>query len=443
MRSDWLCGALALAVCASFGDPDTTPKIVTGVLLNALDQKPLPEYTFVVQATGDPLSSDSRPNAAWMERLTTRADGTFTSVRAFPIRPLELTPIDWESTVFTAEVGGLPLPRTSSPRMPANVLGVLGPDDRVTFRVAFDGKPLEILMPSGPTFDLEFGRVDVETGGPVIGASTARLIATGSNAVDEGAALTTTVRTLDPDHGWARFAALPRDAFSKPRGARLEVVAADGKWKAVLDVSEQLEKGVRRVKLEWKPCARWSGSLRGLRTSQLVPNWISAERVADDGGVLERRRVSVGPDGSFLFQGLEPGAWRLTTRPLRAKAYTGPVKKLTLEEPVSETIDLERIEARLVIAGRAIGGPVVKGAGEPERARVVLRRADEPLPFSEIGLVWAAVNERWVAEFSFTELPEGEYEIDIVTADGEPARRYGKTSVRVKSGGAAVTFSTP
>ncbi len=220
----------------------------------------------------------------------------------------------------------------------------------------------------------------------------------------------------------------------------MEVVAADGRWKASADVTEQLEKGTRGVELEWKACSRWTGTLRGIRTTSLAANWISAERMSDDGRVLERRRIQVELDGNFRFLGLEPGLWRVTTRPLRTKPFVSEARTLDFEGQVAEPIDLIRNETKLALRGSVRGGAHSNDVAAPPAGRLVLRRANEELPFSEIWLSWIVVDERYVSTFEFTELPQGEFDVDLVTPYGALDGNYEKSSLRARSGGGAIEF---
>lgn len=408
MKSLLACSLFLLAVPAR---ADDAQKLLSGVLLDANGRVPLPEFTLEIQA------------GAHLERVTTDASGRFTSGMPFAPGTLAIRPIDSESTERVPLLGGLEQPSAA----PAELA------------VEWKGTPLEVVVPCGPTFDLTWKALADEANPPAVPASVARLVSTSPGAIDEGVALRATVRTAADGRTWVRFAALPATPFAKPFGTRLEIVTRDGFWMSTAEVSTTDAKEARAVALEWKPCSRWTGTLRDPKGRTVPRTWMTLTRTSEEGAILERKRTCCDGQGSYRFTGLVPGIWTLRGHPLRFAEFAS--EKRTLEPRTDSKLSLALDPERKLTAlqGRALGATVVEGAPAPLPARIVLRRAGEVLPLETIELAWAIDAGRYAAPFTIPALPMFDYELQLIPPAGDEAA-WEARALQAKPGPDPVTF---
>lgn len=379
------------------------PSFVTGVVVGP-DGKPLGEYTLEMRITR-PDPSQPGGQRVRLERVTTDAEGRFTSALQHTNGPVRLTRIDTEITTLGCSRGGL---AELEPLISERVL-------------AHEGSPLRLDLPCGPTFRLGWKPREEEIGEttpPALGASLARLVTRTPGDVDEGREYTTRLRVLDELHGWVRFAGWPAPGLVAGERVFLEVVTVDGRWKAVVDVTEFAAQSASELELSWRPTCRWVGTIADRRAATNGILWMHAERLAESGAVVERRRARVEPDGRVLLRGLDPGTWRFTLKPLRYREWTSGAITLVPDEPAQASIALEPIALGVAAECLARGGPVVPDGTPPSAARAWLTRAGEILPQDESTLEWRPVDGAWRASIAFSDVPPGEYQMLVLPPDG-------------------------
>jgi hypothetical protein len=400
-----LFGASVLLVCGSFGDPEPKPTHVTGVVLGP-DLAPLPEYTLALYTTRPDQEKKDTPRTR-VERVTTDADGRFTSALTYSPGPLRFERIDRDSTTLARSAGDL-----NHIALPIRI-----------FDRDHDGKPVKLVVPCGPTFDLTWKPYVPKEGetspGPAIGISVARLFV--PNKIDDGWSYTTTPRAIDETHAWVRFGGSPVDPWGpNPERLVLEVVSGDGLWISSADVTELQRSKSRKVELAWKPCCTLVAVLEGVQPTPGERIWMYAERLDEKGVVLERRRKRVGIDRTALYTGLDEGTWRLSALSLRNSPWTGTPFELRHDTVPKIQVDLKPYEQRTSFHCFATGDPVVEGGREPRPGIAWISRddgSDVPrgmIPLDEQPLVWTQKNGAWQADIEFKDVIPGAYLFAVV-----------------------------
>lgn len=411
------CVALAVLACTAFGEEAQKQIPVTGTVVDP-DGRPLHEYTLEMRVTRpDPAASGGKRER--LERVTTDAQGRFTSALPHTSGPVRFTRVDTDATTFQATRGGLE---------------ALDPVVR-DFERKHDGTPIRLEVPCGPAFQLSWKAREnpEEHDGPALGASSARLIAVEPGVIDEGSTLATSLRVRDELHGWVRFGGLP------PRGpdARLvlEVLTVDGRWKSTADVTELAPKGGGALALEWRPACRWIGSVPVERDRGGERTWFFAEQLDETGAVLLRLRRELEPDGRVVFRGLDPGRWRFATRPLFQAPWSSGVLDLEFAKPPKTPIDLQPLDGITPLACLVTGGTAEEGSPPPRPGRVRVARPGAEEPLAELELVWAMHEGRWLARVELPRVAPGEYALTVLPPQGTSGAGVTRTA---RAGGPVV-----
>jgi hypothetical protein len=213
--------------------------------------------------------------------------------------------------------------------------------------------------------------------------------------------------------------------------AQLRVVSIDRLWKATASVVDVAAGGA--LDLEWKPCARWIGSIKGSDGRGVGGTWVRLERLDEKGAVIERRRTRCDPGGSYGFDALDPGRWRLSGDPLRYPPFQSEVRDVAAGALSKLTVDLEAERDFKPINGRIEGASSVEGRDAPGEPTIVVRRAGDPLPQESLHAGWRLDNGRYVALFIVPRLPLGEYDLELVPATGD-AGSWNALTLKAKAG---------
>jgi hypothetical protein len=403
--------ALLLACCLlpSAAAHAQDPSLVTGTVLDARTRTPLPRYALELRA------------GTRADRAVSDDKGRFRSSIAFPPGDVSIRLIDDESVERVPTEGGLELPLPSD----------------TPLVVRFAGTPLELSVPAGPTFHLDWKPSDVEGAPTTAGTSGAWLVCIRPGEVDEGVLRKASVRIEADGRSWVRFGPLPSDAQGCAGSARLRVISADNKWMAVADVASAVDGPAQPVALGWRPCARWIGLLEDGQSHGVPGTWVELERLGEKGAVHERRRARCSVTGAYVFVALEPGRWRLRGDPLRFHPFESEPRDVAGGETAKLTVALDPERDLAPIQGRIEGVPQVEGQKAPLEAAIVVRRAGERLPQDSVRAGWRIEKGRYVAVFVVPNLPYAEYELELVPPSGDPGP-WTATKLRAKPGSSVV-----
>lgn len=365
---------------------DDASPIVAGVVIDARSKAPVHDFALEIRF------------AAGMTRVLTDAAGRFQAAVGDSSGEIEIVLVDQDDFDRASRIVGLDT-------------NARAPRSRHAWKPGAGDLVLEAAV--GPEFALEVAPLAEGTAPIALATCRARLFVSSGDVVEESVSNEAPVHPRGENAAWVRFAPAARAVMSSAN-AQLVVESQDGLYRAESSVTDAVSNAHDRIHLAWTPCARWTGVVREPTGHALRSTWLTLEHLGEKGQIIERLQTRTDAEGRYAFNALAPGNYVIKGRPLRYREFKSMRRTLTALQSAKLDVTTEGVPIAGALAGRIEGAAAESGLNVQPTCALVLRRSGETLPLDEIHPEWKLADQRWVADFTFADLPADSFQIDLV-----------------------------